>query len=410
MITFHMARIQFAVFVLFHVGGDSTFDCFADEDKLAEQRLKMVERDIVREGIRNRAVVTAMAKVPRHEFVLPGLHKEAYIDKALAIGFRQTISPPFIVAYMTASLDPQPGDKVLEIGTGSGYQAAVLAEIVKEVYSIEIVSALARDAKTRLKRLGYDKVTTKQGDGYKGWEEHAPFDKIIVTCSPENVPKPLVDQLKEGGKMIVPLGERYQQVFHLFEKKNGQLVQTKLIPTLFVPMTGESEKEREIQPDPVNPAIVNGSFEIDENQDGRVDNWHYQRQVERTAGDVRDGEWYLTFKNDELGRPSHLLQGLPIDGQKIGFVNLSIDVRIDEVELGTESHEKPAMVIHFYDAVRREVGAATVGPWVRKQGWERDGRRIPVPQNAKEAIVRVGLHGAVGELSVDNMKLSTIPR
>jgi protein-L-isoaspartate(D-aspartate) O-methyltransferase len=405
-----MTRIHCVTILSLVLCGIAISESRADEDKLREQRLKMVERDIVREGVRNRAVVTAMATVLRHEFVPSRLHKEAYIDKALAIGFRQTISPPFVVAYMTQSLDPQRGDKVLEIGTGSGYQAAVLAEIVKEVYSIEIVSSLARDAKARLKRLGYENVTTKLGDGYKGWKEHAPFDKIIVTCSPENVPQPLVDQLKEGGKMIVPLGERYQQVFHLFEKKNGRLVQTKLIPTLFVPMTGESEKNRDVKPDPANPKIVNGSFEDDENKDTRVDNWHYQRQVERVAGDIRDGEWYLSFKNSESGRPSHLLQGLAVDGRKVAFVNLSIDVRIDNVKQGKNSHEKPAMVIHFYDSVRREVGAATVGPWLRNQRWERDGRRIPVPPKAREAIVRVGLHGATGEMSVDNMKLSVIRR
>jgi protein-L-isoaspartate(D-aspartate) O-methyltransferase len=405
-----MFRFQCVIVFSLVMCGFAYLESFADEDKFRELRLKMVERDIVREGIRSRPVVTAMATVLRHEFVPSKLHKQAYIDKALAIGFRQTISPPFVVAYMTQSLDLQPGDKVLEIGTGSGYQAAVLAEIVKEVYSIEIVSSLARDAKKRLKRLGYENITTKLGDGYKGWAEHAPFDKIIVTCSPENVPKPLVEQLKEGGKMIVPLGERYQQVFHLFEKKNGRLVQTKLIPTLFVPMTGLSEKQRDVKPDPANPKIVNGSFEDDENEDTRVDNWHYQRQVERIAGDVRDGEWFLTFKNSELGRPSHLLQGLGVDGRKIAFVNLSIDVRIDQVEAGTKAHEKPAMVIHFYDSVRREVGVAIVGPWLRKQRWERDGRRIPVPPKTREAIVRVGLHGAVGEMSVDNMKLSFIKR
>jgi protein-L-isoaspartate(D-aspartate) O-methyltransferase len=403
-------RFQSLAMVAVAVCLSTVVDSHGDEDELREQRLKMVERDIVREGIKSRAVILAVGTVPRHKFVLPKLHKQAYIDKALAIGFRQTISPPFIVAYMTESLDPQRGDKVLEIGTGSGYQAAVLSEIVKEVYSIEIVPSLAREAKKRLSRLGYDNVTTKHGDGYKGWAEHAPFDKIIVTCSPENVPQPLVDQLKEGGRMIVPLGERYQQVFHLFEKKDGRLLQTKLIPTLFVPMTGESEKKREVQPDPANPKIVNGSFEDDANKDGRVDNWHYQRQVTRVAGDDRDGEWYLSFTNTEAGRPSHLLQGMPVDARKVAFVNLSVDVRIDRVESGKNIHERPAMVIHFYDAVRREVGAATVGPWLRKQRWERDGRRIPVPPKAREAIVRVGLHGAVGEMSIDNLKISTIKR
>src|SRR5262249_48250810 len=152
-------------------------------------------------------------------FVSAELRPKAYLDQSLPIGHKQTISPPFIVAYMTETIDPQPTDRVLEIGTGSGYQAAVLANIVKEVYTIEIVEALGKQAAKRLKELGYANVRAKIGDGYKGWPEHAPFDKIIVTCSPEEVPQPLVDQLREGGKMMIPLGERYQQVFYQFEKQ-----------------------------------------------------------------------------------------------------------------------------------------------------------------------------------------------
>src|SRR5262249_8358289 len=154
------------------------------------------------------------------------------------------------------------------IGTGSGYQAAVLSNLVKEVYSIEIIPALGKLASERLSRLKYHNVHTKIGDGYLGWDEHAPFDKIIVTCSPENVPRALIDQLKEGGKLLIPLGERYQQVFHQFEKKDGELEQKKLISTLFVPMTGQSEDLRQIKPDPLHPRILNGDFEVDENHDG----------------------------------------------------------------------------------------------------------------------------------------------
>ncbi|MEX2286005.1 MAG: protein-L-isoaspartate(D-aspartate) O-methyltransferase, partial [Planctomycetaceae bacterium] len=209
----------------------------------------MVDRFIAAEGIKNPRILSAMRTVPRHEFVEGRERTRAYDDTALPIGHSQTISPPYIVAYMTESIDPQPTDRVLEIGTGSGYQAAVLSLLAKDVYSIEIVAALGTAASDRLKRLHYDNVTVKVGDGYKGWSEHAPFDKIIVTCSPENIPAPLAEQLKDGGKMIIPLGERYQQVFHLLEKKNGKLVPTRLISTLFVPMTGQSEEERRVKPD-----------------------------------------------------------------------------------------------------------------------------------------------------------------
>src|SRR5262249_30455680 len=163
-------------------------------DPYKDARLKMVANELAREGITHDAVLEAMKTVPRHLFVSPDLRARAYLDTSLPIGHKQTISPPFLVAYMTQALDPKPGNRVLEVGTGSGYQAAVLAGLVKEVYSIEIVEPLGLQAAKRLQDLGYKNVKTKVGDGYQGWPEHAPFDRIIVTCSPENMPQPLVDQ------------------------------------------------------------------------------------------------------------------------------------------------------------------------------------------------------------------------
>lgn len=383
---------------------------FSADDKYREARAKMVARDVEGEGITNKKVLYALNTVKRHEFVPSKLFREAYIDKALPIGYQQTISPPFVVAYMTQALDPQPTDKVLEIGTGSGYQAAVLAEIVKEVYSIEIVPQLSREAGRRLKKLGYDNVHTLAGDGYKGWPEHAPFDRIIVTCSPESVPEPLIQQLREGGRMIVPLGQRYQQVFYLFEKKDGKLIPKKLIPTLFVPMTGASEDRRRVLPNPANPKIINGGLEIDDNDDGKVDSWYYQRQAERVKGDAPEGDYYVTFKSDETGRPARMLQGIAIDGRKIAFVNLSLDLKLEDIRAGKQEWEKPAFYIHFYDKIRRSLGDYKAGPWLRSQNWERTGRRIPVPVNAREAILRIGLNGAAGTMSVDDLRLSFIPR
>ena len=167
----------------------------------------MVEYEVVAAGVKDKRVCDAMRATPRHLFVPDALRRYAYFDISLPIGEGQTITSPFTVAYMTEHLEPQPGDKVLEIGTGSGYQAAVLSGLVAEVYTIEIVEPLGRRAAETLRSLGYDNVKTKIGDGYQGWAEHAPFDKIIVTCSPENVPKPLVEQLKEGGRLVVPLGQ-----------------------------------------------------------------------------------------------------------------------------------------------------------------------------------------------------------
>ncbi len=211
-------------------------------------REQMVARDIVSAGIKNPRVINTMRKTPRHEFVLPTARGLAYFDMALPIGEQQTISPPFVVANMTAQLDPQPGDKALEIGTGSGYQAAVLAGVVKEVYSIEIQEPLAQSATKTLARLGYQNVHVKLGDGFQGWPDEAPFDKIIVTCSPDKIPQPLVDQLREGGRMVIPLGERYQQVLYLMEKKDGKLVSQAIEPTFFVPMTGTAEERARCGP------------------------------------------------------------------------------------------------------------------------------------------------------------------
>ncbi|MBQ7815712.1 MAG: protein-L-isoaspartate(D-aspartate) O-methyltransferase [Thermoguttaceae bacterium] len=220
-----------------------------------------LEELIPTKELRNVRVLKAMARIPRAEFVTKEFREYAYQDAALPIGDGQTISAPFIVAYMTEMLDPQPTDRVLEIGTGSGYQAAVLSCLVSEVYSIEIVKNLGRRAAETLKKLEYDNVFVRVGDGYQGWPEAAPFDKIIVTCSPEDVPQPLLDQLKEGGKLIIPVGERYQQYFVLCEKKDGKIERKELIPICFVPMTGEAEEKRADLPDPTKPSVVGGGFE-----------------------------------------------------------------------------------------------------------------------------------------------------
>ena len=379
-------------------------------DRYRDARLRMVERFLVQEGITNKRVIAVMQQVPRHEFVKSSLRKQAYLDTALAIGYKQTISPPFIVSYMTESIDPQPSDRVLEIGTGSGYQAAVLSRMVDQVYTIEIVAPLGNSAKRVLKRLGYDNVEVKVGDGYKGWPEKAPFDKIIVTCSPENVPKPLVQQLREGGKMIIPLGQRYQQVFYLLEKRNGRLKSGELIPTLFVPMTGISEQNRRVQPDPANPRVVNGGFENDVNDDERVDNWHYQRQVILVAEGAPEGSRFLRFENKEPGRPSQILQGMPVDGRKVAALTFNLMIQLQDIQAGRMAYERPTLMIHFYDSVRRPVGDVVAGSWIRDSEWHRSLRNIAVPVKAREAVLRLSLNGATGRMDIDDLKLVPKPR
>lgn len=219
------------------------FLCAADasERDFEKERHMMVETQLRSPGrdIRNPRVLAAMKTVPRHEFVPSAFRAEAYADSPLPIGLGQTISQPFIVAFMTEQIDPQPGQKILEVGTGSGYQAAVLAEMGAEVFTVEIIPELAERAAETLKRLGYDKVHVRTGDGHEGWAEHAPFDAIVVTCAPDDIPLRLVEQLKDGGRMIIPVGPvGGVQELYLLEKTDGILHRKSVMPVRFVPMTG----------------------------------------------------------------------------------------------------------------------------------------------------------------------------
>lgn len=224
-----------------------------DPDTYAEERARMVRTQLEsgafgRTAIEDAAVLEAMRTVPRHRFVPSNMARNAYADSPLPIGHEQTISQPYIVAVMTELLEPEEGDSVLEIGTGSGYQAAVLAEIVADVYTIEIVEPLGRRAAAVLEELGYENVHTRIGDGYKGWPEHAPFDGILVTAAPDHVPQPLIDQLKPGGRMVIPVGpEGHIQQLRLIQKDADGNVSEEFIESVrFVPLTRDNDAE----PDP----------------------------------------------------------------------------------------------------------------------------------------------------------------
>ena len=206
-------------------------------------RDKMVESQIKARGVKDPHVLSALLKVERHRFVPEKYLDSAYSDQPLPIGEGQTISQPYIVALMTELLELKGGEKVLEIGTGSGYQAAILAELAKEIYTIEIIEPLASRARERLSELGYQNVKVKAGDGYLGWPEAAPFDAIIVTAAPDHIPKPLIDQLTEGGRMVVPVGTYTQELMKII-KRSGKTETTNVIPVLFVPMTGEGIKQK----------------------------------------------------------------------------------------------------------------------------------------------------------------------
>jgi len=208
-----------------------------------EVRKEMIRNQIIAKGVKDPAVLKALEKVPRHRFVNESLEKSAYGDAPLPIGEGQTISQPFIVAYMTAALELKGGEKVLEVGAGSGYQAAVLSEIVDHVYTIEINDNLAIDVSMRLKKMGCNNVSIKFGNGYKGWPEHAPFDGIIVTAAPDTIPQSLIEQLKIGGKMVIPVGKANQDLIVVTKFPDGSVEKESRIPVRFVSMIREAEKE-----------------------------------------------------------------------------------------------------------------------------------------------------------------------
>jgi protein-L-isoaspartate(D-aspartate) O-methyltransferase len=205
-----------------------------------EERERMVALQIANRGIEDPRVLQAMKKVPRHLFVPKRDQRSAYADHPLPIGYGQTISQPYIVAFMTEALACKASHKVLEIGTGSGYQAAILAELVESVFTIEIVEELGKQARGLLQELGYDNVRVHIGDGYRGWPEEAPFDTIIVTAAPDHVPQPLIDQLKPGGRLVIPVGGMFQELLLITKTPEG-VSEESILPVIFVPMTGEAQ-------------------------------------------------------------------------------------------------------------------------------------------------------------------------
>jgi protein-L-isoaspartate(D-aspartate) O-methyltransferase len=245
-----MRKMTFVILVFFILpmvftqctDGNRVFESNTRGDFKA-MREKMVETQIKARGVKDPRVLSALLKVERHRFVPEEYLNSAYSDQPLPIGEGQTISQPYIVALMTELLELKGDEKVLEVGTGSGYQAAILGELAKEVYTIEIIESLASVTKNRLSGLGYQNIKVKAGDGYLGWPEVAPFDAIIITCAPDHIPKPLIEQLKEGGRMVVPVGA-YAQELKKIVKRSGKIETTDVIPVVFVPMTGEGVKKK----------------------------------------------------------------------------------------------------------------------------------------------------------------------
>lgn len=368
---------------------------------VVERAKIMVDNLLVPQGgLTNERVLDAIRRIPRHQFVPAAQQQLAYWDQAVAIGNAQTISPPYIVAYMTEQLDPKPADKVLEIGTGSGYQAAVLSLLVKEVYSIEIVEPLGKSAEQLLKTLKMDNVHIKIGDGYKGWTEAAPFDSIIVTCSPESVPQPLIDQLKEGGRMIIPLGERFQQQFYLCKKQNGTLVKEHLTPALFVPMTGEAEAKRQIQPDGKNPAIRGGDF-AKVREDGTPDGWHYARNVKIVSGAAHfTSVKPLQKKIIAPQESAQLLQGFAVDGQSVSKIKIDYRIRGKKIWAVQGPVLTHTGYLTQFDENRNVIAEVPFGRCTGTFDWQNVSQEIDIKPETSEAVLLIGIPVATGELDV----------
>jgi protein-L-isoaspartate(D-aspartate) O-methyltransferase len=237
-----MAALLLVVCMVAGLGGCGTPQkAGLSEDEFAAARERMVRNQLESRDIKDAKVLASMRKIPRHKFVPPEIVDSAYDDNALPLSLGQTVSQPYIVAFMTQALDLEGNERVLEVGTGSGFQAAVLAEIVPEVYTIEILPALTERARRTLADLGYKNIRFRTGDGYEGWPEAAPFDAIVVTAAPDHVPAPLVDQLKPGGRMIIPVG-RFEQELVVIEKTKSGFTRRSTIPVRFVPMTGRAQE------------------------------------------------------------------------------------------------------------------------------------------------------------------------
>ncbi len=404
--------------------GQATNACGQTDAQWQFKRQRMVDVAVRAAGVTDPRVLKSMSDTPRHEFVPRKFRERSYLDAGVPIGNKQTISSPFIVAYMTQTLEPKPTDTVLEIGTGSGYQAAILSPLVKEVYSIEIVEPLGKRAAKVLKKLDYQNVFTKIGDGYQGWAEHAPFDKIIVTCSPEDIPQPLVDQLREGGRIVVPIGERHQQTLVMVEKINGIMQQKSLRPTLFVPMTGKAEDERDLLPDPTNPKVLNGDFEQGVDEKGFVKGWYYQRNLTwKTAEsltkkndqpDTPDAEdsadnHIVEFNNQVPGQHAHLMQRFSIDGRKVPRLRFSARIACENTDKGLYPGDRPDVALWFYDEKLHEVGKTVkLGPFRESEAWHTRRKEIRVPIAARTAIVRIGLFGGTGIARFDDVQVEKI--
>ena len=279
------------------------------------------------------------------------------------------------------------------------------------MYTIEIVEALGLRAARVLRKLKLNNVHTRIGDGYQGWSSQAPFNKIIVTCSPENVPQPLIDQLAEGGRLIVPVGQRFQQTLVLFSKQEGQLVEEPLKATFFVPMTGTAEDRRQVFPSDTNPRIEHGSFEASVGESNHPIGWYYVRQANIFSdASAPDGKRYLVLSNQTAGRPAHALHAFGVDGKQVRQLQLSLWARGRDIRPTRSTGNEPGCVfVWFYGPNRSMVGDASPGIWKGSFDWQQKRFSIAVPRAARLGVVAIGLFATTGEAAFDDIVVRAKP-
>lgn len=373
-------------------------------DKNTRRRNRLILEHIVGNGVNDQRVIDAMRSTPRHEFVPQEVRRAAYQDTALPIGFGQTISSPYIVARMTESLTPQPTDRVLEIGTGSGYQAAILSPLVKSVFTIEIVPELGKRATDTLKQLGYKNVQVRVGDGYQGWPEYAPFDKIIVTCSPEDIPNALVEQLAEGGHLVIPVGERYQQTLYRFTKSGGKLKKQPIESTFFVPMTGVAESKRSKLTDDANPQIVNGGFE-EKTVKGDPAGWYYVRNGE-VVDDPKSPQGIRCLRLTRQSTERAIaLQPVGVDGSKVKSMHIAFSSKVEGIRKDLFALQSSQVIVEFYDENRDLCGEDAIDVPAGSFDWQVTNETIDVPREATLAMIELGLFGVTGSIQFDDVQL-----
>jgi len=375
-------------------------------DAYGDARTTMVDADLSGNGIGNERLLKAMRTIPRHRFCLPEDQKHAYADQSLPIGHKRKLASPYVTAGLIELLDPRPNDRILELGTGSGYQAAILSQLATDVYSVESIEELGKASASLLKELKCKNVHTRIGDTLEGWPEAAPFDRILFTSCSGTVPAALIDQLRERGKVVVDAVCGNEELFHLFEKQHGRLVALKVWSPFSIANADNLKQHRDEKQSPNKSEIENGDFELSE--DGKATGWYFQRQAALAEDREAPNNHVLTFENKEPGRHAQAIQEVAIDGRAV--VSLRLSVRAKGLEIhNSSSADKPSMVIRFYDAHQRPITvepSAILGPWRGTFGWETYTCVSSVPKTTRKALVVISMGGATGRLTVDDAQLS----